>query len=601
MGGNALAALQSIAGNRAVSTLVQGNAAQHTEVMWQSPTWVMPSSEGVMGGVVLVTVGAGTFALKAADENASQMVFGERLLASVGGGSVLTPDSRPIPVASPEGAEILSMLEGARSKVEAERRDNYDQKLTNLKRSRYVVVQRALGGLGALNKVTANDMGHVLPAKAHDVTTDEGTARRNEQLQRAYGMGRALAGDLLIGNADRLDTMNPGNLFLEAKGRVGAIDTEAIMQKRSAMASGREQMQPRDWAAMLVGGGEAAGPELAARAPSANLRRAADFDRWFEEDQFKEYFADKMRDIVAAKAGRPAPRGRMSPEERTEVNAALDQYDWASLKAEMRRGFDDGLAAVNQMVGQSQGRKALKKDLRSAEGQYGTSANMDWNALKVRGTYLSSVQTGMDPKAAAAQAVEQAEYLETWKPLIEHEVASLTEFPDSALFDVPQAPAELSMGRKILRALTPRSAAEKRASQLKKGIREGEVDLYDPETTSIDGNDRRSQKANFELHFAWVMDSFHKRVGTLQQLKDAMDGIGADTMKAKKWATFARVWKRAGEDTKTAAEDFENLGWKWKSSFKTPSTRDHNDRLGEAMMQARLLFQEVERRAQTGA
>lgn len=172
---------------------------------------------------------------------------------------------------------------------------------------------------------------------------------------------------------------------------------------------------------------------------------------------------EKMRDTVAHEENRVAA-GFTSADEQAKIDARLARLDWAPIKAEMRRGLDDGVAEASRLMADHDSRKATKTRVTTTDGRYGGGANLDWHALEVKGTYMAAVHGGADHEAATADAKKQAAYLAVWRPLVDREVSELTTLVPSGLAQIPARPPELSSARKQLRALTPQSAAKKRAT-----------------------------------------------------------------------------------------------------------------------------------------
>jgi hypothetical protein len=530
-----------------------------TAISWSRPTRVTPSKAGAKGGVILVTVSDGTFALKAAGEEAAAIVFGERVLAAVGQGGIVTPDSVPVAVASDEGQRIIAMLEAADAVVDAEDRASLAEKVDRLKHAKYVVVQKGLQApeFGAEAK---RDPGSVLPAKLAG-----GGLRRGEQIDpdlliRLYNIGRTLAADVFIGNADRLDQINPGNIFLESKGVVGAIDTEAILQAmRSPDFSG-----PRDWAMAVTGGSTSLVPEGTDQEgmPSSNAQRTLLFDRWFT-NVFRGYF-----ELLAHGEG---ASDFPNSEEQAAIARQLAAYDWEAVHDLMRKGLTEGLADIAARLADKRERRELRTGLKEAAATYGESPNLNWHALKVKGTYMSAAASGADLADAAAQAEAEARYLEAWKPQIRGLVDRLADAPGDPLFVVPPLPPELSAPRKLLRSLTVKKKPDKEARELKEGLRTKAVDPATVDLSKLAGGGRRVEKAAFTVQHALVIRAYEERFEAIKRLSAELDAAqpGVDPDPGRRRArTIRRNWHGSADRLDAANGRYRALADVWTEQLK---------------------------------
>jgi len=561
-------ALQRTIGNKATVATVQRAPGvgdplpETTGVTWSSPTWVSPSSEGAMGGVILVTVGGNTFALKAASTDAGAVVFGERALKKIGGSAIVTPDSIPVKSGSVEFTNILTMLRDAEAMVAKDKLDNYRNKRANLTNAKYILVQKGLNPV-KLTEETEKDPASVLPTKQVEGTklTDEQAESRKLMMRRLFNMGRTLAGDLFIGNADRLDQINPGNIFLERDAAIGTIDTQAVLQSISSS-------KPNDiqrWTEMLIWGGVQESEEgvIGLGLPSSMAARAADFDRWFDT-VFRYYFFEKMRERVPEVAH---VKGFLNNEERAHVEKAMEVFDWPAIKEEVRQGFNSGLGEIARILSSRRGRQEMKKGLQSAEAAYGRSKNLDWHALKVKGSYMAAVHAGANADEAMARASKIAEYLAGWKPAVASSVSALSREADESFDQVPKLPPDMPFTQKLRRFFTPRTAAEKRAAQLKKGLRSGAVDPKAVDMKNYSDGGRRTDKAFFELKYRNLMNAFTDRLDTMSKLRRTFDTTKSESdveIAVRKRNTMRRLWTRSAEPLLIAENTYEDIASLWK-------------------------------------
>ncbi len=506
-----------------------------TGVDWRSPRSVKPSAAGLKGGVILVAVSAGTFALKAANDDAAGIVFGERVLAAVGGPGVVTPDSIPVPVGSDEGQQIISMLEGAAGLVGGADRGSFAAKLDGLRRARFVVVQTALHGTG-FDAATEADPGNVLPVKGAPADDGLNTRLRN--------LGRTLAGDILIGNADRLDQINPGNIFLEGRDQVGAIDTEALLMNRDEQPGINQEY----WVDRLVMGGETfVEPEEGEGKPTSRAQQVLNFDDWFD-DTFRRYF--EGLEVVGDEAG-------------------LDAYDLDAVQDLMRAGFVEGLDDVTSRLRDKAQRRELRQGLKAAEQAYGPSPTLDWHAMKVKGRYIESAHAGAGHRTSLERANAEADYLIRSKPALKLKIDAVLVGPKAELWTVPELPGEMSRRRKTVRSLIPRGAADKQAKKLKKELRAGDKDADAVDLTLLAGTGRRGEKAVFEVRFRQLLGAYARWTQALESLQQELDAAKSkpqDPIAVREAATICRVWRRS--PTEKAAQDFKELAAAWRGAVE---------------------------------
>ncbi len=176
-------------------------------------------------------------------------------------------------------------------------------------------------------------------AEFHDVKEGNAVGQdvtallRDRELLRQ--MGRTLVGDVLTGNADRFKEMQMHNAFLTAAHRVGAIDTEAILQSFQGygVKVAKPQHTPRKWAEMLVleGGVKIMGEREGA--PSSRLTVLdGTFTKWFY-DFFVDYMTRDDNNARLIADAMVAPENPLP--------------NWVQIKATIREGVDQALQDAN--------------------------------------------------------------------------------------------------------------------------------------------------------------------------------------------------------------------------------------------------------------
>jgi hypothetical protein len=488
---------------------IQRTPGEVTGVDWDTAENVEPSEGGAMGGVMRVTIGRTVHILKAIDSGAGTK-FGEAVLKHIGGAT--TTESQLVPAKTgAEGPSIIAML--AKFKDEATNpylkkhsdsvptwktkyKPRWDLNYPKFAGAKYLALQTNMVALGGV--------------EMEEIWHDPERAKSLINPTLLHNLGRAMAADTLIGNADRFENMNTGNAFVMAHQMIGAIDTSTILQNYDAFVNQvtTGQVAPwmmsdinRDPAAAWVNFITQAGTELGhglLAAPSSRLpRMLATFDRWF-----KFSFRDPLYEKITGVIGVPPEKERL----------------WLPVKRYIEEGFQEGMAKVDQLL-TGQKYKDLKVGFKTQEAIYGPDANFDWRAFKARRTYILTLRSGKSVEEAQQNATALAKYMFEWKP----QVHSLARF-DPALATVPNRPPALTTVEKLKRfKLLGRPQEEEEAERLKKQARAGQVDpdLLDKVKNANAG--RRKEKALFEVQYHCFMVSIRQRAAALGNLTQELN------------------------------------------------------------------------------
>ncbi|MBD1897942.1 DUF4157 domain-containing protein [Coleofasciculus sp. FACHB-129] len=530
---------------------IQCTPGEITGVDWSAATKAVPSSGGGMGGVMIVTIGGTDYILKAINSGAATL-FGEKVLGEIGGAQ--TTKSQLIPNnGKGEGADIHTMLKTYMTREsDKKRRERWDNNYPFFEKAKYIALQKnmKIGG--------GEEMEEIIHSKA---------VLKILHPTLLYNLGKAMAADTLVGNADRFEEMNSGNAFVLARNKIGAIDTTTILQNYAEfikeantipelenLCKGIETNAPKAWVQFIT----QSGLELGAKAPSSNLRKLlAGFDKWFQ-GSFKGPLIFKIMEYL-------------------DKSAVPSDEQWNLAKNKIKKGFEKGMDEVDKALS-DQGYKQLKSGFKNLEKEYGEDKNYDWRAFKARRAYIVTLREGGTPEEAEQNAINVAEYMFVWKPKIK----SITNI-EPQLLEVSEKPEELKPLEKLGRKIKGfgdlnRSETDKQSKEIKKKARQGKVKNEDLEKVQ-GGAHRRDKKALFEVKFALFLASMEKRTAGFKdlreehlQMKKLAEGKGPQAELAKKKVEFVKALYFCPE-LGEMLETYKAIGNEWKEILN-----DKNDK-----------------------
>jgi hypothetical protein len=500
-------------------------------VDWDSASQATPSGAGGKGGVMFVRVGGATHVVKAVQGTAATAMFGEQMVGAIGGAG--TTQSLPVDARSPEGAAILTRLRHFQVQAQAgtneEMKQRWAEKLPFFESATYFLIQRAMD--------PTQEAGGVM---TQDPTSILGNA------QRMFNAGKLLAADTLIGNADRWEQLNLGNLFLGAGNTMEAIDTDALLQN---WAAGRRledfSGEVSSWTGALIAGhGELQEPgAIGAAAPSSSLKRVfTDFNAWFDS-------------VVKGLITTPGNFGRYYS------GQIPDDFDWDGARANMKRGVDAGLALAHGIL--THPGKQVKADFRDYERFYGGDINLDWQAFKAKAMYAKMVYEGIEAQQAEENVTAYYEkYKQGFKSgAWDQQWANIAHW-DPNLENVPARPPAMEKKEKAKRALTVRGIRNKKeAKALKNYVRDRanwsaeKINAKLPELQAKANLDRRFNKAYFEARYVLYLVDQSMREAELNGMRSGIDKVQADARGASptaaKIATKLLLAPKAAIDANT--------------------------------------------------
>ena len=265
----------------------------------------------------------------------------------------------------------------------------------------------------------------------------------NDKLMKS--MGKLAAADMIIGNGDRIQAMNMGNIMFNDDGTIAAIDSASILAsftqliKVNEIREGTLGMQGASQAELrntyverIAFGGVSAPTDLqlehmkttgkgrikVATAPSASLQygSVAAVENGTMFDNMRSILANKIKNRVGGPHPLTAP---------TEAN-------WTEAKKHFGDGFKEGLAIIDTLLGgkaayrrkflgssawKSQEWKDLKKEFKKA-GQDGSDPNFSWHNLTIRRDVYMALRDGQGIDAAVTRGAKLAEKKEKKKATV---------------------------------------------------------------------------------------------------------------------------------------------------------------------------------------
>jgi hypothetical protein len=418
---------------------IQRTGWQGTKIKWSTASSVIPSSAGALGGVAFATVGNETHVVKPGEGTAANTIFAEEILSEIGGAQ--TTESVPVAANSREGVEILAMLRNW--KESSERGENmpqhaqrWAQNFPFFERAQFFMVQQSM-----LNRKLGSKQ------RPADENAEFSDVYRNNPLlvlrdeKFLYNIGRALVADLLIGNADRLESINGGNFFVLGTSQVGAIDNEAFMPSMKAF---KEDLERRGqgvqdienlWVDYLLGGGAALNKQAPTSAPAAANMGGFDIDRW-TRTSFASYFykrdtshnpqltqEDEDRINLLVDAGYEDTTYAAIPNPQQQKQVFENSANWQKVTSAVKAGYNDGLKALRKQLTGS-GMEKWTKRMGELEATFGSDRQgLDPAAFQVRGRYMLAIAEGK----ASNEAIESTK-MATREGLVEDKIGRVIAF-----------------------------------------------------------------------------------------------------------------------------------------------------------------------------
>jgi hypothetical protein len=185
-------------------------------------------------------------------------------------------------------------------------------------------------------------------------------------------LGRLFAADAILGNGDRLCSLNTTNiLFKKTTAQILSVDSQAILVSYDALLQ-QGGVTARQWVDQIVtrnaGAQVAESPQQQVLAASFALQDLYDVDRWWTV-----MFRGQLE---------------RSTQRHNEQPPGEAVWNWA--RGNFMQGVDEGLRAVDRQLSGINW-LMLKSKFKSYEKRYGASPNLDWTNLKIRRMYIKTV------------------------------------------------------------------------------------------------------------------------------------------------------------------------------------------------------------------
>jgi hypothetical protein len=211
------------------------------------------------------------------------------------------------------------------------------------------------------------------------IRTDEGHGLQ-AMLKNAIFMrnlGRLFAADAVLGNGDRLCSLNTGNILFNAHtGQIYAIDTSALLTNYQRMTSNlgynkadANDTTLEDWVKQIAlpNHGAAISPTGGMGIATFAMNRLFDVDGWWDNVfEFSLRQSLDKRDILIA------------------VNT------WAQARTWFKLGVDEGLGEVDAKLS-GLNWLLVKQKFQAYGKKFGDNPNLDWTNFKMRRLYVKAV------------------------------------------------------------------------------------------------------------------------------------------------------------------------------------------------------------------
>jgi len=392
------------------------DVAKWSREQWKSRVKMVRPSGGGKQGVLFVftenspawSIPKAAFVVKPLEGSAAAVQFSEKVLGKVAGAKSL--GSTGVARTSPLGMEIVATI----SRLLWEHKNGH-AKIPDAQRLEEVYPHYQ-GASTFLLQSLASGM-----TELGDAYREEGGlvgVLNNAKLMK--NLGRLYVADAVLGNGDRLDAMNTGNIAYDGSGSLFAIDSSTVLGsfeqiiKDCTMGGdtwqgygGLTNPQAGEWAKKMFGkNAMVASPsdkQVGTKVTRGSLAPAARMDLLFEPpkvwESFKKDFTYHLSDENDARKKNPA-RGPQLPSPSAD--------DWAAGKQPFIDGVLSGLKRVDTMLGGLEWLKTKSK-FKSLKKEHGDDPNMDWTNFKLRRMIIREARNGTKATDAKDKAVAYAQ------------------------------------------------------------------------------------------------------------------------------------------------------------------------------------------------
>ncbi len=370
---------------------------------WDNNKWTQqvvncrPSSGGAVG---VIFVWAGTaysrqnlqdakmaaFVIKPIQGSAAPTKFAEHVLSKIGG--AISPNSKPIPRRSKSGSGLALTLKMFRDKAaDPAIKARWQEVFNHYDRADAFLIQETQIGIKEFGDEYREQSGLAMMLLNTDLM---------------FNLGKLFAADALIGNGDRLDNMNAGNIIFKADGTLSSIDSTTILTNYDAVVSDKNlgvyftpdnsALNRGNWAAndiIYYGSTQVMSPHQQNQfsnqnkppilAPSAAVVKIFKVDDWWTKS-FRGHLEHGLQNLNP-----PLP----SP----------DEIAWNHGKMHFKKGVDEGIQQIDAKLS-GLNWMLMKNKFRSFVNKYGGDANLDWTNFKIRRKYIKLRKKGIDEEQA---------------------------------------------------------------------------------------------------------------------------------------------------------------------------------------------------------
>jgi hypothetical protein len=228
---------------------------------------------------------------------------------------------------------------------------------------------------------------------------------RDQKLMKNLGL--LCAADALIGNGDRFDNINTGNIMFTADGQLASIDSTAVLVSFQGMLNDvhklswgpldpNQPLKPSDWLRLIT-------RQVGNQVPSAHQQQT--YDPLGKPPALAPGFVmDSLTDLDELwRRFRNHIEGGMKGASKRRVDSGLPPIvpprpqEWDQGRAAFMVGLNEGLVRIDQMLSGWNWLK-FKSTWSNTAKQYGADPNMDWTNLKVRRLFLRMLAKGKSSK-----------------------------------------------------------------------------------------------------------------------------------------------------------------------------------------------------------
>lgn len=328
------------------------------------------------------------FVIKPIQGTAAPTKFAEKVLSKIA--NAKSPNSEGIRRMSAEGEALVTRLRELAA-VQGMHKDRWGEVLKHYENATTFLIMETQSGVKEFGD---------------EYREQQGLRKMLRDRNLMQNLGLLCAADALIGNGDRFDSVNTGNIMFTTDGRLASIDSAAILVNFQAMLNDTHQLSwcsadnnaeftPKVWGTLIT-------RKPAQQVPTPH--QAKEYERGFvpalpttfvldsltDTEKLWARFRDhlesgiKREDDFRAKKGQP-PIVPPRPQE------------WETGRAAFIFGVESGIRRIDQMLSGWNWIK-FKGIWSKTASKYGADPNMDWTNLKVRRLFLRMLAKGKSSK-----------------------------------------------------------------------------------------------------------------------------------------------------------------------------------------------------------